>query len=70
MPKTQAKNRYLLLVDFRDGHDLAALRQGYLLACPQDGKTAAIRVIYVSRTKTHSFQIGGKKKGAPKKGAT
>jgi len=64
--QNKAKNRFLLLLDFRGGHDVARLKRSYLKALPQDGKHAAVRVVYISRDQEVHFQAGGRKTGAPK----
>ena len=69
VPQAKAKNRYLLLIDFRKGHDITKLKAGYLKQLPQNGKRAAVRVVYHARTVTSDFQIGGRKKGRAKRGS-
>ena len=63
IPKTQAKNRYLLLLDLCGSHDLKSLKASYEQHLPKDGSGSAVRVVYVSRTVMGHFQAGGQKKG-------
>ncbi len=68
VPQPQAKNRYLLLVDFRGAHNVSRLESGYLNRFPRDGTMQPVRVIYISRSRARDFQVGGKPKGpVPKK---
>ncbi len=68
VPKTRARNRYLLLLDLGRGLDLKKLKKGYVAACPKNGKCEPIRVVYSGRRKGDSihFQVGGKQVGRPK----
>lgn len=55
-PQTQAKNRYLLLLDLRGIHDFSALMEGY--KSENRGGGAAIRVVYVKRGESKHFVVG------------
>lgn len=70
LPQTRARNRYLLLLDLCGNHDFESLKAGYKNQLPQDGSGAAVRVVYVSRTVSKHFQVGGKKKGPKSTPAT
>ncbi|MBM4192967.1 MAG: hypothetical protein FJ202_01120 [Gemmatimonadetes bacterium] len=65
VPFTQARRRFLLLVDFTNSHDKSTLRRGYESALPFDAGHSAIRVVYRARDPKRScdFQVGGQKKG-------
>lgn len=65
VPQSQAKRRFLLLLDFTDSHQSDRLLKGYRDALPQNAGHNPVRVIYIARdpTKRCDFQVGGKRKG-------
>jgi hypothetical protein len=55
VPQTQAKNRYLLLIDFRDAWEEKELKSKYEKASIRIIRVAPVNIIYVSRKK--SFRV-------------
>ena len=65
VPQSQARNRYLLLLDLWGKHDYSSLQEGYEKALAPGGGGECVRGIYVKRGNVaKDFRLGGKKKKA------
>ena len=58
VPPARARNRYLLLLDFRDGHDLRSLKASYQREARSLTRNGAVRVFYVSYNRCEHFLLG------------
>jgi hypothetical protein len=59
VPQSQARTRYLLLVDLRAKHDYERLRAQYLKELPRGQGHNPVRVVYATRGEVRSFVVGG-----------
>lgn len=57
VPQSKAKNRYLLLLDLRDGHDLKKLEASYRTKAKKLIRNGPIRVFYVSFKRCENFHL-------------
>lgn len=57
VPQSQAKNRYLLLLDFRDSHDINKLKESYRKIAKKLKRNGPVRVFYVSYSRCKHFHL-------------